>query len=45
MNISAKSVRFDNNRMWIDLSDGHFIAVPLAGARTQIKGKAAKPGD
>ncbi len=30
MNISAKSVRFDDASMWIDLSDGRTIGVPLA---------------
>ena len=30
MNTSAKSVRFDDNSMWIDLSDGRILAVPLA---------------
>jgi hypothetical protein len=30
MNTSAKSVRFDDNNMWVDLSDGRIIAVPLA---------------
>jgi hypothetical protein len=30
MNTSAKSVRFDNDSMWVDLSDGRVIAVPLA---------------
>ena len=30
MSISAKSVRFDDNSMWVDLSDGRVIAVPLA---------------
>ena len=30
MNTSAKSVRFDNNSMWVDLSDGRILAVPLA---------------
>jgi len=30
MSISAKSVRFDENSMWVDLSDGRVIAVPLA---------------
>ena len=30
MTISAKSVRFDDNSMWVDLSDGRIIAVPLA---------------
>ena len=30
MNTSAKSVRFDDNGMWVDLSDGRILAVPLA---------------
>ena len=30
MNSSAKSVRFDENSMWVDLSDGRTLAVPLA---------------
>ena len=30
MNTSAKCVRFDENSMWVDLSDGRTIAVPLA---------------
>ena len=30
MNTSAKSVRFDDDSMWVDLSDGRGIAVPLA---------------
>lgn len=30
MNISAKSVRFDDSSMWVDLSDGRTIGVPLA---------------
>jgi Protein of unknown function (DUF2442) len=30
MNTSAKSVRFDDNSLWVDLSDGRVIAVPLA---------------
>ncbi|MBT9612064.1 MAG: DUF2442 domain-containing protein [Burkholderiales bacterium] len=30
MNTSAKSVRFDDNSMWVDLSDGRVLAVPLA---------------
>ena len=29
MNTSAKSVRFDDNSMWVDLSDGRTIGVPL----------------
>ena len=30
MNTSAKAVRFDDNSMWVDLSDGRILAVPLA---------------
>lgn len=30
MSTSAKSVRFDDNSMWVDLSDGRIIVVPLA---------------
>ncbi len=30
MNISAKALRFDDSSMWVDLSDGRVIAVPLA---------------
>jgi hypothetical protein len=30
MNISAKTVRFDAHTMWVDLSDGRTLGVPLA---------------
>ncbi len=30
MTTSAKAVRFDENSIWVDLSDGRVIAVPLA---------------
>ena len=30
MNTSPKSVRFDDDSMWISLSDGRILAVPLA---------------
>ena len=30
MGISAKSVRFDDSSMWVELSDGRTIGVPLA---------------
>jgi hypothetical protein len=30
MNTSPKSARFDENCLWVDLSDGRVIAVPLA---------------
>lgn len=30
MSISAKSLRFDENAMWVELSDGRTLGVPLA---------------
>ncbi len=30
MNTSPKSVRFDDDSMWVSLSDGRILAVPLA---------------
>lgn len=30
MNTSATAVRFDDSSMWVDLSDGRILAVPLA---------------
>jgi hypothetical protein len=30
MSISAKSVRFDEDSMWVELSDGRTLGVPLA---------------
>jgi hypothetical protein len=30
MSISATSVRFDEHTMWVDLSDGRTLGVPLA---------------
>ncbi len=30
MTTSAKAARFDENSLWVDLSDGRVIAVPLA---------------
>lgn len=30
MNISPKSVRFDDSSMWVELSDGRNLSVPLA---------------
>jgi Protein of unknown function (DUF2442) len=29
MNTSAKAVRFDDNSMWVDLSDGRTLGIPL----------------
>lgn len=30
MNTSPKSVRFDDNSMWVELSDGRTLGIPLA---------------
>ena len=30
MNISAKSLRFDDHSMWVELSDGRTLGIPLA---------------
>lgn len=30
MNISATAARFDEHTMWVDLSDGRTLGVPLA---------------
>jgi hypothetical protein len=30
MNISAAAVRFDEHTMWVDLTDGRTLGVPLA---------------
>ncbi|MBI3777069.1 MAG: DUF2442 domain-containing protein [Gammaproteobacteria bacterium] len=30
MNTSAKTVRFDENIMWVELSDGRMLGIPLA---------------
>lgn len=30
MSISPKSIRFDDNSFWVELSDGRMLGVPLA---------------
>ncbi len=30
MNTSIKTVRFDDNSMWVDLADGRVLGIPLA---------------
>lgn len=30
MNISPKALRFDENNMWVELTDGRTVGVPLA---------------
>ncbi len=36
--VSAKAVRFDPNSMWIDLSDGRTIGIPLAWFPRLLRG-------
>jgi hypothetical protein len=42
MNISAKSVRFDAHMMWVDLSDGRTLGVPLAWFPRLLHAKPAQ---
>jgi hypothetical protein len=51
MNISAKSVRFDEDSMWVELEDGRTLGVPLAwfprllrATREQRGGYEISPG-
>ena len=36
--VSAKRVRFDSDSMWVDLSDGRTIGVPLAWFPRLLRG-------
>ncbi|MEO7726047.1 MAG: DUF2442 domain-containing protein [Burkholderiales bacterium] len=38
--LAAKSLRFDDNSMWVDLSDGRTIGVPLAWFPRQLHASA-----
>ena len=38
--VSAKAVRFDPDNMWVDLSDGRTIGVPLAWFPRLLRGSA-----
>ena len=40
MNISPKSVQFDENSMWVELSDGRSISAPLAWFPRLLKASA-----
>ena len=42
MNISAKSVKFDDNSMWLELSDGRVIGIPLAWFPRLLAAKPAQ---
>jgi hypothetical protein len=51
MNISANSVRFDEDRLWVELDDGRTLGVPLAwfprllrATREQRGGYEISPG-
>jgi len=37
MKVSAKAVRFDEDSMWVDLTDGRTIGVPYAWFRQAAK--------
>lgn len=41
MSISAESVRFDEDVMWVSLSDGRVLGVPLAWFPRLMKAEAA----
>jgi len=42
MSTSPKSVRFDDDSMWVELSDGCVIAVPLAWFPRLLRASAAQ---
>jgi len=42
MSTSPKSVRFDDDSMWVELSDGRVIAVPLAWFPRLLRASAAQ---
>lgn len=42
MSISATSVRFDEDTMWVDLSDGRALGVPLAWFPRLLKASPAQ---
>jgi hypothetical protein len=41
MTISATAVRFDDHTMWVDLSDGRVLGVPLAWFPRLLEASAA----
>jgi hypothetical protein len=43
--ISAKSVRFDQDSMWVELSDGRTLGVPLAWFPRLLHGSAEQRAD
>ena len=40
MNISVQSVRFDEDNMWVDLSDGRTLGIPLAWVPKLLRAKS-----
>lgn len=42
MSISAESIRFDNDSMWVDLSDGRTVGVPLVWFPRLMKATSAQ---
>jgi hypothetical protein len=42
MTISATAVRFDDNTMWVDLTDGRTLGVPLAWFPRLLKATPAQ---
>ncbi|CAN5504410.1 DUF2442 domain-containing protein [soil metagenome] len=42
MTISPTSVRFDDHRMWVELSDGRTLGVPLAWFPRLLRATAAE---
>jgi Protein of unknown function (DUF2442) len=42
MNISATSVRFDADTMWVELTDGRTLGIPLAWYPRLLKAKPAQ---
>jgi hypothetical protein len=44
MNISATAVRFEEDTMWVDLSDGRTLGVPLAWFPRLLHASSAERG-
>ena len=42
MTISAKSLRFDDDSLWVELSDGRVLGVPLAWFPRLLQATAAQ---
>jgi hypothetical protein len=42
MTISATAVRFDDHMMWVDLTDGRILGVPLAWSPRLLRATPAQ---